>query len=230
MTERADTDWIDISVTFSDNMVSWPKDPFPPSVKRIMDVNEGDKVTMSELHIISHTGTHLDAPLHFVPGGDTIDHMPLDTAVGPARVIEIKDPESIKPAELEQYDIQPGERILFKTQNSEKLFQKKEFTKDYVYITFEAAEYLAKKGIRLVAIDYITLCKYESEDDWDDVKEYLAKSDMHRTHRMFLENGIYILEFVKLTGVKPGTYELICLPIKLDQGDAGLARAILRPL
>ena len=230
MTERADTDWIDISVPFRDNMVHYPKDPFPPSFKRIMDVNEGDKVTMYEMHIISHTGTHIDAPLHFVPGGSTIDLMPLDTGIGPARVIEIKDPESIKPAELEQYDIQPGERILFKTQNSEKLIQKKEYTMGQVYITLEAAEYLAKKGIRLVAIDYMAITRYETEDDWPSVQEYLANSDMHRTHRMFLENGVYILEFVKLTGIKPGKYELICLPIRLEHGDAGLARAIIRPL
>jgi arylformamidase len=193
-------------------------------------VNKGDKVTMSKLQMISHTGTHIDAPLHFVPKGGTIDEMPLDTMIGPARVIEIKDTESVKLEELARYDVQRGERILFKTQNSLRLYKTDEFSKKYVFVSYEAAEYLVNRGIVLVALDYLSICKYETEADWDSVTEYLTKSDMHRVHRIFLENGIYILEAVDLSDVEPGEYELICLPIKLDRGDAGLARAVLRSL
>jgi arylformamidase len=222
--------WIDISIPFRNNMLHWPGDPFLPEVKRIWEVDKGDKVTMSEFHFISHTGTHIDAPLHFVPHGGTIDLMPLDTAIGPARVIEIKDTESVKPKELIPYKIQKGERILFKTQNSSKLFKTDEFSYQYTYLSFEAAEYLVGRGIALVGFDYISICKYETEAEYPSVAEYLAKSAMHRTHRIFLENGIYIMEFVNLSGVKPGKYELICLPIRLERGDAGLTRAVLRPL
>ena len=222
-------DLIDITIPFRNGMVHWPSDP-APRIERIMDVNKGDKVTMSKLQMISHTGTHIDAPLHFVPKGGTIDEMPLDTMIGPARVIEIKDAESVKLEELTPYDVRPGERILFKTQNSSRLYKTDEFSKEYVFVSYEAAEYLVDRGIVLVALDYLSICKYETEADWDSVTEYLTKSDMHRVHRIFLEKGIYILEAVNLSGVEPGEYELICLPIKLERGDAGLARAVLRPL
>jgi arylformamidase len=211
-------------------MLHWPTDPFLPEVKRIWEVDKGDKVTMSEFHFISHTGTHIDAPLHFVPHGGTIDEMPLETAIGPARVIEIKDSESIKPEELTPYNIRKGERILFKTENSSKLYKTDEFSYKYVYISFEAAEYLVKRGILLVGLDYVSICRLENEADYPSVAEYLAKSAMHRTHRIFLQNGIYVMEMINLSGVKPGNYELICLPIKLERGDAGLTRAVLRPL
>lgn len=220
-------DLIDITIPFRNGMVHWPSDP-APRIERIMDVDRGDKVTLSELELISHSGTHIDAPLHFVPKGGTIDEMPLETMVGPARVIEIRDPESIKLSELAPYDVQHGERILFKTQNSSKLYKTDKFSKDYVFVTYEAAEYLVNRGVVLVALDYLSICKYETEADWDSVTEYLTNSDMHRVHRIFLENGIYILEAVNLSGVEPGEYELICLPIKLERGDAGLARAVLR--
>jgi len=222
--------WIDITIPLRNAMVSWPSDPFLPTVNRIWDVNKGDKVTMSEFHFISHTGTHIDAPLHFVPGGGTIDEMPLETAIGPARVIEIEDTESVKVEELAPYNIQRGERILFKTQNSSKLFDTDEFTKEYVYLSFEAAEYLVNRGIILVGFDYITICRFETEAEYESTAVYLATSPMHRTHRIFLENGIYIMEFVNLAGVKPGNYELICLPLKLEHGDAGLTRAVIRPI
>ena len=225
----ARNDLIDITIPFRDGMVHWPSD-VAPRIERIMDVDRGDEVTISKLQVLSHTGTHIDAPLHFVPKGGTIDEMPLDTMIGPARVIEIKDPESVKLEELAPYDVRPGERILFKTQNSSRLYKTDEFSKEYVFVSYEAAEYLVDRGIVLVALDYLSICKYETEADWDSVTEYLTKSDMHRVHRIFLENGIYILEAVNLSGVEPGEYELICLPIKLERGDAGLARAVLRPL
>jgi arylformamidase len=221
------SEFIDITIPFRNGMVHWPADP-APRIERVMDVDRGDKVTMSELQMISHSGTHIDAPLHFVPRGGTIDEMPLETMVGPARVIEIKDTESVKLEELTPYDVRPGERILFKTQNSSKLYKTDKFSKDYVFVSYEAAEYLVKRGIVLVGIDYLSICKYETEADWDSVEEYLTKSDIHRVHRIFLDNGIYILEAVDLSGAEPGEYELICLPIKLERGDAGLARAILR--
>lgn len=223
------SDFIDITIPFRSGMVHWPSDP-APRIERIMDVDRGDKVTMTEFNINSHTGTHIDAPLHFVPKGGTIDEMPMETMIGPARVIEIKDPESVKLDELAPYDVQRGERILFKTQNSSRLYKTDEFSKDYVFVSYEAAAYLVDRGIVLVALDYLSICKYETEADWGSLTEYLTKSDMHRVHRIFLENGIYILEAVNLSGVEPGEYELICLPIKLERGDAGLARAVLRPL
>jgi arylformamidase len=221
--------WIDITIPLRNKMLCWPGDP-PTQIVRLKDANAGDKVTLTDLHLISHTGTHLDAPLHFIRGGNTIDKMPLDTAVGIARVIEIQDPESIKIKELEKWNIQKGERILFKTQNSAKLYQTDDFSYKYVYIQPETADYLVDKGIRLVGIDYITVSAYETDADYPSVAEYQAKSGIHRTHKAFLGHGIYIMEGLNLSQAKAGSYELIALPIRLENGDAGMTRAILRPL
>jgi len=200
----AKSEWIDITTPMPVNkpMPYFPNDPQPPKIERIYDVDKGDRVTMSQININSHNGTHIDAPLHFIYGGGSIDEMPLDTTIGRARVIEIKDPESVKVKELEPYDIRSGERILFKTQNSET----------------ETAHYLADKKVRLVGIDYITIGNFH---DHQNIAE---------THEALLKNGVYILEMINLSGVKPGEYELLCLPLRMERGDAGPCRAILRPL
>jgi arylformamidase len=223
------TEWIDISIPFRNGMLYWPSDPVPKIV-RMKDANAGDKVTLTDLHFISHSGTHIDAPLHFIRNGVSIDKMPLDTAVGIARVIEIKDQESIKPEELKLHNIQKGERILFKTKNSSWIYDTDEFHKKYVFLTPESAEYLVTRGIRLVGLDYITVSAYETENEYASIPEYQAKSGIHRTHRALLGNGIYIMENINLVKAKAGYYELIALPIRLENGDAGLTRAILIPL
>ena len=209
--------WIDISIPLRHAMVHWPTDS-PTLVRRILDVDKGDKVTMSEMTMISHTGTHMDAPLHFIYGGKTIDEMPLDTAIGLSRVIEIKDTESVKKEELASFNIQRGERILFKTRNSDRVYRTDEFVDDYVYISTDAARFLAEKGVRVIGLDYISIGSYKLE------------SNVKDTHETLLSRGIWIIEGLNLSGVKAGNYELICLPIKLEKGDAGLARAILRPI
>jgi arylformamidase len=211
-------DWIDITVTLKPDMNYLSLDPVPPKIFRISDVNRGDKVTMSKLEIISHTGTHVDTPLHFIPGGSTITDMPLDATVGPARVIEIKHPKLVTVEELEPYNIKEGERILLKTRNSPVTYESPTFVEDYVYISNEAAKYLASKKIRMVGLDNITIGDFRNEES------------VVATHRALLEKGIYIIEAVALAGVEPGEYELIFLPIKLLDGDACPGRAILRPL
>src|SRR3990172_5400464 len=112
--------WYDISVPLKQNMPYFPTDPVPPRIYRMSDRALGSRVTMSMLEIISHTGTHIDSPLHFIPGGSTISDMPLDATIGPARVIQIKDKEKIRVEELKKHNIKKGERGLFKTRNSPK--------------------------------------------------------------------------------------------------------------
>lgn len=212
--------WIDISVPFPVNkpMPYFPTDPQGPSITRIFDRTKGDPVTMSQININSHNGTHIDAPFHFMADGTTIDMMPLDMAIGPARVIEIKDPESIKVEEVEPYDIKEGERILFKTRNSSYAYNTTDFVTDYVYFTNELADYLKNKKIRLAGIDYVTV---GNQNDLENIKF---------VHETLLGNGIYIIEMLNLDGVKPGNYEMICLPLRMEKGDAGPCRAIIRPV
>ncbi len=209
--------WIDISIPLRDHMVKWPTDG-PTLIRRTKDVDKGDPVTLSEFTMISHTGPHMDAPLHFIYGGATLDTMPLDTAIGPARVIEIKDSKAVNPEELAAHNIQKEERILLKTRNSEKVYLTDEFTEDYVYIAKEAAHFLADKGVRVVGLDYISIGSFK------------LQSEVRETHRALLSQGVWIIEGLNLSGVKAGNYELICLPIKLEKGDAGLSRAIIRPI
>jgi arylformamidase len=199
-------------------MLSMPIDPVRPKIYRYSDANLGSKVTMTMLEIMSHTGTHLDTPLHFIPGGSTISDVPLDATIGPARVIEIKDPQKIKVSELEKHNIKKGERILFKTRNSPASYAGETWLEDYVYFDPPASRYLAEKGIILVGLDALTIGYCRDEDN------------INQNHHAFLDAGIYILEDCALGDVPPGEYELLCMPLRIYHGDASPCRAILRPL
>jgi arylformamidase len=210
--------WYDISVPIKQGMNYLPIDPVAPKIYRFADVALGSKVTMSMLEIISHTGTHIDSPLHFIPGGSTISDMPLDATIGPARVIEIEDSEAVKVAELGKYDIKKGERILCKTRNSPEAYEAPRFVEDYVYLDADAAEYLAARGIILFGLDCITIGDIRNEES------------VMKTHQSLLSAGVYILEGCALGHVPAGEYELLCLPLLMYHGDAGPSRAVLRPL
>lgn len=217
------SEWKDITLPLGKDLPALPggmseRPVQSPRFERFFDVDKGDRVTMSRIEMNSHDGTHIDSPLHFFYGGATIDNMPLDTTVGAARVIEIKDTRSIKPEELENYNIQPGERLLFKTRNSPNAYATKVLTGDYVYISTEAARFLVEKKVRLVGLDYLTIGNFKSPEN------------IRETHEILLGNDVYVIEGLNLTGVIAGGYELICLPLKLERGDAGPCRAILRPL
>jgi arylformamidase len=210
--------WYDISVPLKQGMNYFPTDPAPPKIYRYHDVELGARVTMSMLEIISHTGTHIDSPLHFIPGGSTISDMPLEATIGPCRVIEIKDRDKIKVAELVPHNIKKGERLLFKTRNSPATYTSEKFVEDYVYLDGDAADYLVQKGIILFGLDNITIGHFKEPDN------------LNRTHRTLLSADVYILEDLAMEGVPPGEYELLCLPLLMWKGDAGPCRAILRPL
>lgn len=208
-------EWIDISVPLRNAMVHWPSDP-PVRIERVLNIEHGDSHTLSQISIGSHSGTHVDAPLHFIRQGLGVDKMPLDTTLGQARVIEIHDSESIKPGELVHHRIRRGERILFKTLNSSRVWQTDTFIEDFVFISKEAARFLAERSVRVVGIDYLSVGGF--------------KRDSTEIHRTLLEGGVWIIEGLDLSRVKAGKYDLICLPLKIDQGDGAPARAILRPM
>jgi arylformamidase len=196
-------------------MVHWPGDP-PFHIERASDQAKGDVATVSQMSLGVHTGTHMDAPLHFIRNAESIDQIPLDATVGPARVIPIRDPKSIQPEELMAYAIQNGERILFKTANSDHAWLTDDFHEDFVYISKEAAEYLAGCGVRCVGVDYLSVGGF--------------REDGKETHEALLSAGIWIIEGLDLNGVEPGDYELICLPLRLIGSDGSPARAILREI
>jgi arylformamidase len=214
MIDKAKQSWIDISVPLKDEMVHWPNDP-PVSIKRVKDIEQGDKATLSVISMGVHSGTHVDAPIHFVKQGQSIDNVPIETMVGKARVIEIKDPVSIKPEELARHRIRCGERILFKTRNSPHVWQKNEFIEDFVFISDAAADLLVDSGVRLVGVDYLSVGSYKHGGSY--------------VHKKLLSGGVWAIEGLNLSNVTPGEYHLICLPLRIVAGDGAPARAILKP-
>jgi arylformamidase len=207
--------WIDVSVPLRSGMVHWPDNP-PVRIERMLDMESGDAANVSTISLGSHTGTHMDAPIHFVRGGEGIDRMPLDATLGRTRVIGIQDPESVKPEELEPHGIRRGERVLFKTRNSSRRWWTQDFIEDFVYVSQEAARYLAELGVRTVGVDYLSVGGFFR--------------DGAETHQALLGAGIWVIEGLNLSGIEPGEYELICLPIKVEEGDGAPARAILRAI
>ena len=203
--------WVDVSVPLRSGMVHWPDNP-PVRIDRMLDMDRGDVANVSKISLGSHTGTHMDAPIHFVRDGVGIDRMPLDATIGHARVIEIQDPVSIKPNELGPHGIGRGERILFKTRNSSREWWTQDFIEDFVYVSQEAARYLADSEVRTV--DYLSVGGF--------------REDGVETHQALLSAGIWVIEGLNLSRVGPGEYELTCLPLKVAGGDGAPARAILR--
>ena len=208
-------EWIDISLPITKGMVHWPGDP-EIDVSRIASIGPECFCNVTAISMCAHTGTHMDAPLHFIDGGAPMDTMPLDATVGPARVIEILDPIKITRLELERHEIKRGERLLFKTSNSARLWETREFIEDFVYISREAADFIADAGVRAVGIDAYSAGGFHN--------------DLQETHLSLLRAGIWIIEGLMLGHVEPGEYELMCLPMKLIGADGAPARAILRSL
>lgn len=206
---------MDVSVPLRTGMVHWPDNP-PVRIERAMDIERGDAANVSEISLGAHTGTHMDAPIHFVRGGAGMDEMPLEATVGRARVIEIEDTESIKREELLPHEIKSGERVLFKTMNSPRCWKTDDFVEDFVYISEDAAKHLAEVGAMTVGVDYLSVGGFYK--------------DGAETHHALLGAGVWVIEGLNLTGVEPGEYDLICLPIKVAGGDGAPARAILRSL
>ena len=215
MTRNKKQNWLDVSVLIKTGMVHWPNDP-AVDIRPFKSTAKGDSCNVSTVSMGTHTGTHMDPPFHFIPTGKTLDQMPLEATIGPARVIEIKDRESIKVEELRRHRIQRGERILFKTVNSARCWKTDQFQKDFVHIPADTARFLAKQKVRTIGVDYLSIGGF--------------KKDGAETHRALLGAGVWVIEGLNLSKVRPGRYQLICLPIKILAADGAPARAVLKPL
>jgi arylformamidase len=209
------TDWIDVSVPIFSGMVHWPDNP-PVRVERLLSQERGDTANVSSLSMGVHTGTHMDAPVHFVAAGAGIDTVPFAAVIGPARVVEIADPVAIQPDELRPHHIERGERVLFKTRNSAGAWQTDTFDQGFVFCSHEAAAYLVEIGIQTIGVDYLSVGGYTH--------------DGPQTHHVLLGAGVWIIEGLNLAHVAPGRYDLICLPLRIQGADGAPARALLRPL
>jgi len=178
---------------------------------------KGDSSNVSLLGLGAHTGTHVDAPAHFIDGARKIDALPLEVLIGPARVVsDADDATEIDLDFIRRCELKGVERVLFHTRNSG--FWNEGFRKDFTHLLPEAAQLLIDQGIKLVGTDYLSIEKFHSGH--------------HKTHLTLLSNNVVIVEGLNLSGVPDGDYELICLPLKIADGagDGAPARAVLRGL
>jgi arylformamidase len=195
----------DVTVPLRPGMVTYPGDP-PVVVERVASMAAGDAYNLSRLELGAHTGTHVDAPLHFVDGGAGVDALLLDALIGPAQVLAWDGDGDVGSVALD--GLAAGvERVLFKTRNS-GLWALKEFAEEHVGVAVETAERLVAAGVRLVGIDYLSV-------------------GGHETHRVLLGAGAVVLEGLDLREVEPGRYTLVCLPLRLVGADGAPARAVL---
>lgn len=206
--------WIDVSVPLQSGMVHWPGDP-DPSFERLSKIEDGAVCNVTYLQTSVHTGTHMDAPRHFVADGVGMEHWQPDATIGPCRVVEIRDRESIKVKHLEPLRLRKGGRLLIKTINSRQCWNDNTFHKDFVYISQDAAAYLVQRGIRTIGVDYLSVGGFHK--------------DMVETHHHLLRAKIWIIEGLNLSKIKPGRYDLNCMPLKIVGCDGSPARALLRP-
>ncbi len=202
----------DISVLLAQETHVYPKDP-PIQITSQSSITTGDEVNIASITINSHAGTHVDAPNHLNIQGMTIDEISLEVFIGPAFVAEISRTKgAITKEELERSVPKGTKRLLLKTINS-SFWKKPETEKEFVTISSDAAKWIVQSGILLVGIDYISVEPFESKD--------------LSVHHTLLDYGSMILEGLDLTAVPPGEYNLICLPLKIDNGDGAPVRAIL---
>jgi arylformamidase len=207
-------EWIDVTLSLKSGMLHWPGDP-TVILERVHDMQQGDEVNLSRITMGVHSGTHVDAPIHFIKDGAGIDGIPLDFLVGTARVMEMTGQAGITEKDLAGQGVAKGERILLKTGNSAgRILHKDAFTEDFVHLAGSGANYLASVGVKLVGIDYLSVGGY--------------KKDGRTVHRILLAAGIAVIEGLDLSGISPGSYDLVCLPMKISGSDGAPARAILR--
>jgi len=203
----------DITLTISNALPVWPGDP-PPDLRRVLSMDNGDAINLSQLTCGVHTGTHIDAPSHFIRDGAGIDALDLDVLVGSCLVVHAPDAAVINAALLDQLQIPSNTtRILFRTRNSEIWARgDNTFHTDFVAIDQSGAEWIVAHGVKLVGLDYLSIAPFDATVP---------------THNILLRAGVIPIEGLNLAGVEPSEYRLICLPLKLLKSDGAPARVIL---
>lgn len=202
---------IDISMTLTDGMPAWPGDPVFRRIQ-VKKIGGKSRANLSRLELCSHSGTHLDAPYHFLKKGRGMENIPVENCVLPCYVKEVKGRE-IRPEDMRNLSFRKYPALLFRTENSvRRLLNRKRFVRDFVSLSPEAAVILASSPVRLVGIDYLS------------IEQFRGDGTVHRT---LLKKGILILEGLDLTRVREGPYLLLALPLKIQKGDGAPSRCLL---
>jgi arylformamidase len=203
----------DISLTLSGDTVRWVGAP-PLAFDERRRISRGDATNASAVSMSVHAGTHLDAPFHFVPEGATIDALPLEAFIGPARVHAVDAQRYITVEHVDALELGGDTRVLFKTRNS-ALLGRSVYEADFAAFSVEAARALVRRGVTLVGLDYLSVAHADEQVP---------------VHRAFLDHGVILLEGIDLSRIQPGRYELICFPLRLRGLDGAPCRAVLRDL
>lgn len=202
---------LDISAPLTDGLPTYPGDP-EFLMEPVLQLEKGDGAAVSRITMGDHAGTHLDAPGHHLPGGATLDTVPLSLLMGRVLVADLRGAPEIGVRELQSLPLAGEERLLLKTDNS-LLWKRRGFQAGYVGLSAEGADFLTRTGIRLVGIDYLSIEKFGGDGS---------------VHRTLLKNGVIILEGLDLSFASAGVYDLVCLPLRIPGGNGGPARAVLR--
>lgn len=204
----------DISLTVTSKLPTWPGDP-KVELERVEKIEDGANANVSRLCAGVHTGTHVDAPYHFISEGTAVDTLPLEVLFGAVQVVELSDDVDLITAKIIQSAslIHGVERILFKTRNSQFWARGESgFQTDFVAISADGAEYLVERGIQLVGIDYLSIAPFKNS---------------RPTHQILLKAKIVVIEGLDLSQINPGVFQLACLPLKLGGSDGAPARTVL---
>ncbi|MGO9613680.1 MAG: cyclase family protein [Dissulfurispiraceae bacterium] len=202
----------DISVLLGERSIDYPGDT-KFSAELMVSLRSSGMFDLTKLVMSAHSGTHIDTPSHFIADSKNIDNYTIKDFILPAHVVEIQDEEAVRVRELLTLDLNPGEALLFKTNNSRSTFHRDgTFTEHFVYLAPDAADFCIEKKVKLVGIDYITIDKYGD--------------DTFPIHHKLFEKDILILEGINLQGIPLGRYTLFCLPLKM-KCEASPVRAIL---
>jgi len=202
---------IDISVPNGPSQHVYPGDPVP-HIERPKAIRAGDVCNLSLLTMGSHTGTHVDAPYHFIDDGPRLGEVALDRMVGEALVADLRGRAAVDAGALAHTPLRQGDILLCLTDNSAR-WAAPAFQRDFTYLTADAAELLVERGVRAVGIDYLSIEQFGSAD--------------FPVHHRLLGAGVFIIEGLDLRGVEPGRYTLVCLPLKFPDLDGAPARAVL---
>jgi len=210
--------WIDVTTPLSPATTpTYPGDTLP-KFEFIKSFNAGDKVVLSSYLMTAHAGTHVDAPLHFVPNGKPIDQVSLEMLMGETRVIDCSpEARAIDTDELNKHHWRGAKRILFRTRNSRNGWMTdRNFHQDFTYVAPDAAQLLADTGVILVGVDYLSAERFGAVEP--------------KTHQILLGRNVVIVEGLDLRNVQAGDYDMIVLPLRVVGHEAAPARALLRPL
>jgi arylformamidase len=203
---------IDVSVPLSPRTPIWPGAPRLEISQKKTDLGDGAEATDSTFTMIPHCGTHIDAPLHFAKGGQTVDAIPLDLLIGPCLVLEHPAETHIAKDDLLAMGFVPTKRLLVKTKNSARL-HKGELGEDFLSLLPDAVEHLIQSGVKLLGVDGLSIGPYGEMTT--------------RNHLAFCGDGGVIIEVLDLFDVAPGKYSLVALPIKLEGAEGAPARVVL---